>query len=258
MMVPLARAVVDADNPSYMKSRDNELQYGGKPTAEQLRKRKKAVTLEEGPRSPQMTLLILLWIGAGFVGLIRFGDPYSQSKRLPWTRQLSVRTTGNTSRETVITRDVDVAFCQVYSEKLSPVDISLWILLVGIPLIFGPVLTGFLEIFFQLKRCLSRPPHPPVPRRRGLWIFLFLVSASIFCSYTTNLILSAAILPTYFKLTYFQLLLIKYVGGWMDIFTFPIFVIMTDKNIRNSIVIVYTLRQSKRIRKGSNGTITYV
>ena len=37
-----------------MKSRDNELQYGGKPTAEQLRKRKKAVTLEEGPRSPQV------------------------------------------------------------------------------------------------------------------------------------------------------------------------------------------------------------
>ena len=39
---------------SYMKSRDNELQYGGKPTAEQLRKRKKAVTLDEGPRSPQV------------------------------------------------------------------------------------------------------------------------------------------------------------------------------------------------------------
>ena len=65
----------------------------------------------------------------------------------------------------------------------------------------GPVLTGFLEIFFQLKRCLSRPPHPPVPRRRGLWIFLILVSASIFCSYTTNLILAAAFLPTYFKVT---------------------------------------------------------
>ena len=44
------------------------------------------------------------------------------------------------------------------------------------------------------------------------------------------------LLLLYLQLSYFWLLMLKYCVGWMDVLTLPVFVIITDSNIRYKLI----------------------
>ena len=61
------------------------------------------------------------------------------------------------------------------------------------------------------------------------------------------------LLLLYLQLSYFWLLMLKYCVGWMDVLTLPVFVIITDSNIRYKLII-----ERKRDRQTERGTETKI
>ena len=62
------------------------------------------------------------------------------------------------------------------------------------------------------------------------------------------------LLLLYLQLSYFWLLMLKYCVGWMDVLTLPVFVIITDANIRYKLI----SEREERDRQTERGTETKI
>ena len=161
-----------------------------------------------------------------------------QSGQFPQvSREYQVVTLNYTS---VVTRDVDVTFCKVLGKQEDLFDIFMTMVVIIIPLLLGPVLTAFLELFGIIKdHAMDSPKIEPSNRGRQRCLMYVLASLSV-GSYLANLYLVEA----FMQIEVFHLLLLKYVLGYADLVFVPLVIIILDPNVRGGVGEVY---RSKRV-----------
>ena len=248
MMIPLAMAVFDAGNTIQTVT---EPDYGGKPTAEQKRKRIKEVMMKEGPRPKQVTLVVLIWVVSVFLALERLLNTQPESRNPP-VREYNIQTSENSSQETAISRNVDMTYCSVWNDNISPADIIFWIILVAIPVIFGPILTSLLELLSYVKKKYSKAPHPDTPSLIRSWIIVILSAVIVLGTYSTNLLLAEMYMKEYFEWNYFKLLMVKYFLGSIDIMLIPLVVVLIDTQLRQGLVVIFYAKKRGTLSKATS------
>ena len=147
---------------------------------------------------------------------------------------------------TIVTRDVDITFCKVWGMQPGLFDMFFTLVVIVLPLVLGPVLITFLEVFQYAKNCSSKSP-PPEPSNRGRQLCLVYVLSSLSIgSYLANLYLVEGFIFAMYKLKVFHLLLLKYVVGYADLIFVPIVIIMLDPDVRGGVGEVYRSKRARR------------
>ena len=253
MMIPLARAVLYAGDP-VMKITQPVPEYVGKPTAEQKRKEIKAVKMKEGPRPVQVTLVVMIWLVSAFLSFERLINTQSKNGK-PLSREYSIQPSDDSSREIKILRKVDITYCPVWNDNISKKDILFWVILVAIPVIFGPLLTGVIELFYYLKKKCSKDPYPDTPSLVRYWIIVMTSAAVVLGTYSTHLWLAEKYMKEYFGWNYFICLMVKYFLGSIDIMVIPLLVVIIDKQLRQGLGVICQARKKGTLSK-ANSTST--
>merc|ERR1711970_1093464 len=115
MMIPLAIAIVDVDNPV------KTVNESGKLTAEQKRKVIKAVMMKEGPRPKQKFVVVFIWVISLFLACERLLNTMPDNREPP-VRQYRVKPSDNSTQEITIMRDMDLTYCSVWNKDVSSSD----------------------------------------------------------------------------------------------------------------------------------------
>ena len=227
MMIPLATAWFE-DLPPVKELK--KFDFGAKMTAEQKRKNIKSVVMRDGPRPNQSVLLGMMWTVSALVTLIKLFMDKSGENRAKVSREFSVRLDAESSKETKILREEDIAVCGVWndSDQGARRNAMLWLILVGAPVILGPVLTSVLEFCFYVTKMCSRSKHPETPSVFRQWMMFIMISVAIFPSLAFHLWLTEAVRGKYLQLNYFESLILKYFVGNSDIFIVPCLIIFMD------------------------------
>ena len=146
----------------------------------------------------------------------------------------------------VVTRDVDITFCKVWATQADLFDMFFTIAVIILPLVLGPGLTAFLELFQFFKQCSSKNP-PPEPSSRGRQrCLLYVLSSLSIGSYLANLYMVEGFIFSIYRLRPFYLLLLKYVVGYADLIFVPLVIIFLDPDVRGGIGEVY---RSKKVQR---------
>lgn len=146
----------------------------------------------------------------------------------------------------VVTRDVDITFCKVWGKEPDLFDIFFTLAVIILPLMMGPVITAFLELFQFIKQYSVKNP-PPEPSNRGRQrCLLYILSSLSIGSYLANLYMMDGLIFTNYKQKAFHLLVLKYVVGYADLIFVPLVIIFMDPDVRGGIGEVY---RSKRVRR---------
>ena len=232
MMIPLAIAIVDLDNPV------KTVNESGKLTAEQKRKVIKAVMMKEGPRPKQIFVVVLIWVISLFLSCERLLSTMPDNREPP-VRQYKIKPSDNSSKEITIMRDMDLTYCSVWNNNVSSSDLIFWLLIVALPLFFGPFLTTMLELLYSMKKKCSKAPYPVTASLFRYWLILILSSVIATATYSTHLLLAEAYMENYFQMNFFQLLVGKYFFGRLELMIIPLLVILVDKQLREGVCIVF-------------------
>ena len=248
MMIPLASSVLYAGQPV---EKGNETDCGGKPTAEQKRKEIKAITMKEGPRPKQIVLVAFIWLTSFFLAIERLFSTHPENRK-PLSREYNIKSIDNSSKEIQIVRDMDITYCPVWNDAIAPHDIIVWVILVALPVIFGPLITIIMEIFFFAKKKCSRAQYPITPSHMRYWIIITMLSVILLGTYSTHLWLAEKYMKDYFQWNFFECLMAKYFLGSIDIMVIPLVIVTVDKQIRLGLGVVSEAKKKGTLSKDNS------
>ena len=100
-----------------------------------------------------------------------------------------------------------MAACNIWEDQHDNGGLAIWTIIVALPIIAGPVLTGTLEFFACLGKKCSRSPSPPTPSLAKYWTVLALLSLIIPATLAPHLWLVETVLQPLLQLDYFTMLL---------------------------------------------------
>ncbi|XP_023334975.1 uncharacterized protein LOC111706353 [Eurytemora carolleeae] len=238
-MVPLATAFIHPGG-------DGDIEIEKLVSLQMKRKRMKAQLMDDGPRQSQKILLIILWIGAGLIGVLRYlFDQNGESPKIQ--RPYFLRPFPNSSDVIEVVRNTDTTFCKVWEPTVSLVDLLLLGLVLILPILIGPVLTSVIEIFTQCYNCLDDLELPSRWREFGL---VYSLGFLALLSHIINLKGAEYVGGGLLGFSSYRILLFKYLLGYMDLVLAPLVIIIWDKDIRRGIPYVYRIKRLK----GSSST----
>ena len=245
MMIPLATAVFDASKKTNSSLSQSELM---KLTAEQKRKIIKSVSMKEGPRPRQVALVAVIWMISTFFGFERILALQMQ-ERGSLVREYFVRPWQNSSREVSVFKHEDTLSCTVWNHPSSLHGVVVWVLIVLLPLLLGPVLASLLEVaHFITKKC-SRSASPTTPSRVMSWLITLTMAVLTLTTYTTHLWLAERVLADYNHWDYFTSLTVKYFFGNFEIFLVPLVPLLLDRKIRDGVLFIFSAKKKGMISK---------
>ena len=139
-----------------------------------------------------------------------------------------------------------MAACNIWEDQQDNAGFILWVIIVALPVLIGPVLTGSLELLFWLcKKCSgSAPPaSPPSPSQAKYWAVLALLSLIIPATLAAHLWLVESVLQPRLQLDYFSCLTLKYFLGNSDVFLVPSLLLLMDGTLRRGLSFVCRMRK---------------
>ena len=142
-----------------------------------------------------------------------------------------------------VVREEDVAACNIWEDQGDNGGFVIWTIIVALPIIAGPVLTGTLEFFACLGKKCSRSPSPPTPSLAKYWVMLAVLSLIIPATLAAHLWLVETVLQPRFKLDYFTCLGLKYFLGNSDVFLVPSLILIMDGTLRRGLGSVCRMRK---------------
>ena len=138
--------------------------------------------------------------------------------------------------------------CRIWKDESSYGDQVIWLVLVVLPILFGPVLAFTLEIFIHLVESFSKQSCVDTSTRpQQRWIVASF-SVLMTTTYSTNLILAEKYLHDWLQLSQLNALLCKYFLGSLELTLAPCLICLVDTEIRQGIVFLY---RRKRARPGT-------
>ena len=174
------------------------------------------------------------------------------ANKKPVSREYYVSISSNSTNEVPISRDVDMTYCPVWNDDISFHDIVFWIILVFIPVIFGPILTCTIELICYLKKKCSKAPYPDTPSKIRQWIIVFLLAVIVLGTYSTHLWLAEKYMKIYFDWNYFNCLLVKYFFGSIDIMLIPLVVVLVDKQLGQGLAFMFYAKKRGILSKATS------
>ena len=140
-----------------------------------------------------------------------------------------------------------MAACNIWEDQQDSGGFVLWTIIVALPVLLGPLLTGGLEFLFWLcRKCSSSssPHSPPAPSLAKYWAILLLLSLVVPPTLAAHLWLVESVLQPLLHLDYFTCLLIKYFLGNSDVFLVPSLLLIVDGTLRRGLVFVCRMRKN--------------
>ena len=147
-----------------------------------------------------------------------------------------------------VLKDDPVDLCRVWKDDIGSMDFYIWCIIVGLPLVLGPVLTFFMEFLFCMGRQFSGVTSIDTSTRPQQRYIVTALSALISISFSTNLVVTEKYLQPVFNLNQFISLMLKYFLGSIDLILAPLIICLIDSEIRQGIVFLY---KRKRERPGT-------
>ena len=142
-----------------------------------------------------------------------------------------------------VVRKEDVAFCDVWNEDNSG-GLIIWIIIVAVPIVFGPLLSSGLELISSLSKACSSSPYPATPSQAKYWALVILVGLLLLPCYAAHLWLVELYLRPLLGLDYFTSLTLKYYLGQLDVFLVPSLLVLLDGTLRRGLVTVCRMRRN--------------
>ena len=139
-----------------------------------------------------------------------------------------------------------MAACNIWEDQQDNAGFVLWVIIVALPVLFGPVLTGILELLFWFcKKCSSSPPpaSSPSPSQAKYWAIVLLLSLLLPPSLAAHLWLVESVLQPLLGLDYATSLALKYFLGNSDVFLVPSLLLLVDGTLRRGLVFVCRMRK---------------
>ena len=140
-------------------------------------------------------------------------------------------------------REEDVAACNIWEDQHDKGGLVIWTIIVALPVILGPVLTGTLQLAFYFCQKCSRSTTPPTPSQAKYWAVLALLSLIIPATLAAHLWLVESVLQPRLQLDYFSCLTLKYFLGNSDVFLVPSLLLMMDGTLRRGLIFVCRMRK---------------
>ena len=207
----------------------------------------------------QLFILLIIWTGAVIMGIEAFETQTEERSEVKETSRHLNKTSRNLQRFVIlisssfnyhlfadrILKDDVVDICQVWNDNISLREILIWVVIVMLPLIFGPFLTWFLEYLFSTRKEMDGVFWKHASSRYQRLCIVTVLSIVVTISYSTNLIVTEKYLQPIFNINQFTSLILKYVLGSVDLVISPIIICLLDSDIRQGISDIY-----KRKRRG--------
>ena len=146
-----------------------------------------------------------------------------------------------------IFKDDVIDLCNVWTNNINYRDITLWLLLVAIPFLMGPVLTLALTFLFWVKNVFSRVSRKNIRTRNKRPCIVTILSILVTISYSTNLIVTEKYLQPIYNLNQFHSLILKYFLGSIDLILSPLIICLMDIDIRQGIYYIYIRKRTRSI-----------
>ena len=128
-----------------------------------------------------------------------------------------------------------MAACNILEDQEDTGGLVLWTIIVALPVLLGPVLTGSLQAASYLWEKCSGSASPPSPSLAKYWTLLALLSLIIPASLAAHLWLVESVLQPLLQLDYFTSLTLKYYLGNSDVFLLPALVLLVDGTFRRGL-----------------------
>ena len=136
-----------------------------------------------------------------------------------------------------------MATCNIWEDQEDTGGLVIWTIIVALPVLLGPVLTGSLQAASYLCEKCSSSASPPSPSLAKYWTLLALLSLIIPASLAAHLWLVEAVLQPRLGLDYFTSLTLKYYLGNSDVFLLPALVLLVDGTLRRGLGHVCRMRR---------------
>ena len=146
-----------------------------------------------------------------------------------------------------IFKDDVIDLCSVWTNNINYRDITLWLLLVAIPFLMGPVLTLALTFLFWVKNAFSGVSRKNIRTRNKRPCIVTILSILVTISYSTNLIVTEKYLQPIYNLNQFHSLILKYFLGSIDLILSPLIICLMDIDIRQGIYYIYIRKRTRSI-----------
>ena len=140
-------------------------------------------------------------------------------------------------------REEDVAACNIWEEEHHDGGLVIWTIIVALPVLAGPVLTGSLQAAAYFCQKCSRSASPPTPSQAKYWAILALLSLIIPATLAAHLWLVESVLQPRLQLSYFTSLTLKYYLGNSDVFLVPSLLLLMDGTLRRGLIFVCRRRK---------------
>ena len=184
MMIPLATAVLEAGGGPGLRQ-----VAAPRQRAVQRRLLAKAAGMRDGPRPGQTGLLLLLWLTAGSLALLR-GLASPPSTQSTYGTVETFNPTQNQALTFVLSfcsepelEDLAMTGCLVWREGGSPA----WLAVLVSPLLFGPALASSLQLVCRARAelCCDRSARTR-PSKLHAWLSLWAITAVTAVSVTLH------------------------------------------------------------------------
>ena len=141
-------------------------------------------------------------------------------------------------------REEDVAACNIWEDQPdNGGGLVIWTIIVALPVLAGPVLTGTLQVLFYFSKKCARSASPPTPSLAKYWAILALLSLIIPATLAVHLWLVESVLQPLLQLDYFSCLTLKYFLGNSDVFLVPSLLLIMDGTLRRGLIFVCRRRK---------------
>ena len=137
--------------------------------------------------------------------------------------------------------------CRVWKDTIGLRDITIWVLIVGAPIVMGPVCTMILEFLFLLKHTISQVSNEDPITRPEQQILVTALAVLVTVSYSTNLLVTEKYFTPIFELNQFTSLILKYFLGYIDVILAPIIICLVDTKIRQGISIIFNRKRTRSV-----------
>ena len=137
--------------------------------------------------------------------------------------------------------------CRVWKDDIGDKDLYIWFINVGLPILFGPVLTFFVEFLFWMVRQFSGVSSIDTSTRPQQRYIVTARTALVIISYSTNLVLTEKYLQPVFNLNQLTSCMLKYFLGSLDLIFGPLIVCFIDSEIRQGILWIYKRKRTRPV-----------
>ena len=145
-------------------------------------------------------------------------------------------------------KDDPLDICRVWKDKIELSDVFAWCFVVGIPIVFGPILTFLLKLDFHLAERVSGESSIDTSTRPQQRYIVATISLLIITSNSIHLLIAEKYLTPSFSLDLFTSLLLKYFFGSLELVLAPFIICLMDNEIKQGIRFLY---RRKRKRPGT-------